>query len=65
MLARKIGDATSASPADRSSNTSGDGSPSVAAPFSRESQEPKTAVISRRIRQKGILSFFRRPKRPE
>ena len=41
------------------------GSHTVAAPFSPEAEEPKTAVITRRIRQRGIVSFFRRPKRPE
>ena len=65
MLDTKNDENTSDDRPDTRSDTQEGGNPTAAAPFFAEMQAPKTAVIYGRIRQQGIASFFRRPKRSE
>ena len=65
MLDTKNDENTSDDRPDTRSDTQEGGNPTAAAPFFLDTQAPKTAVISKRIRQQGIGPFFRRPKRSE
>lgn len=65
MSSSKNDGITSGDRPGRRSDTQEGGNPTAAAPSFSEMQAPKTAVIYGRIRQQGIASFFRRPKRSE